>query len=76
MQVQTTTSHELDIKHGGARRIDGRDVDYDAYPPYEAPGVETPLGAGRVRFAHGNDAVEVDSDVDPNKALLPMRVIV
>ena len=75
VQVQTTTGHALDIEHGGAHRINGRDVDYDAYPLYEAPGVEAPLGTGKVHFARGDDAVEVDFDVDPNKALLPMRVI-
>ncbi|MEE2627470.1 MAG: hypothetical protein VX670_03175, partial [Candidatus Latescibacterota bacterium] len=75
VQVQTTTGHVLDIAHGGAHRIDGEVVDYDAYPLYEAPGVEAALGTGKIRFARGNDAVEVDFDVDPNKALLPMRVI-
>jgi len=75
VQVQTTTGHVLDIAHGGAHRIDGEVVDYDAYPLYEAPGVEAALGTGKIRFARGDDAVEVDFDIDPNKALLPMRVI-
>ena len=75
VQVQTTTGHVLDIVHGGAHRIDGEVVDYDAYLLYEAPGVEAALGRGKIRFARGDDAVEVDFDVDPNKALLPMRVI-
>ncbi len=75
VQVQTTTGHALDIAHGGAHRIDGQVVDYDAYPLYEAPGVEAPLGTGKVRFARGDDSVEVDFAIDPAKALLPMRVI-
>ena len=75
VQVQATTGHVLDIAHSGAHRINGEVVDYDAYPLYEAPGVEAALGTGKIRFARGDDAVEVDFDVDPNKALLPMRVI-
>jgi hypothetical protein len=75
VQVQTTTGHALDIAHGGAHRIDGQVVNYDAYPLYEAPGVEAPLGTGKVRFARGDDSVEVDFAIDPQKVLLPMRVI-
>ncbi len=75
VQVQTTTGHALDIAHGGAHRVDGQVVDYEAYPLYEAPGVEAPLGTGKVRFARGDDSVEVDFAIDPQKVLLPMRVI-
>ena len=75
VQVQTTTGHALDITHGGEHRVDREIVDYDAYPLYEAPGVDAPLGSGRVKFARGETAVEVDFDIDPDKPLLPMRVI-
>ncbi|MEE3257861.1 MAG: hypothetical protein VX293_01495 [Candidatus Latescibacterota bacterium] len=75
VQVQTTAGHALDITHDGAHRVDGEEVDYDAYPLYAAPGVEAPLGTGRVKFAKNGDEVAVDFGIDPNKPLLPMRVI-
>ncbi len=75
VQVQTTTGHALDITHGGEHRVDGEVVDYEAYPLYEAPGVDAPMGAGRVKFVRGENTVEVDFGIDADKPLLPMRVI-
>lgn len=72
--VQTTTAHVLDITFDGAHIIDGAPVDYN-YPLYAAPGVDAPLGSGKISFTRGADRAEVDFAIDPDKPLLPMRVI-
>lgn len=59
----------------GRHRVDGQAIDYAAYPLYEAPGVEAPLGKGVVRFSRGGDAAELDFGIDQGAADMPMRVI-
>jgi hypothetical protein len=72
--VQTTKGRALDITFDGAHLVDGEPISYD-YPLYAAPGVEAPLGTGKVSFTRGTDTVDVDFNIDPDKELLPMRVI-
>ena len=73
--MQNTKGQTLDLTYDGAHKVDGEAIDYDAYPLYEAPGVDAPLGTGKVKFARGEHAIEVNFDIDPEKELLPMRVI-
>jgi hypothetical protein len=75
VQMATTRSDHLDLTHGGDHRVNGQVVDYEAYALYDAPGVEAPLGTGRVTFSRDGDVVDVDFGIDPDKPLLPMRVI-
>ena len=72
--MQTTKGRALDITFDGAHLVDGEPISYD-YPLYAAHGVEAPLGTGKVSFTRGTDTVDVDFNIDPDKELLPMRVI-
>ena len=62
-------------RKGFAHRVDGEAIDYDAWPLYEAPGVEGPLGLGRVTLGHDGEELVLDFGVDPDRPLQPMRVI-
>jgi hypothetical protein len=55
--------------------LDGVAIDYSAYPLYEAPGVEAPLGPGKMVFRHQEEIAELDFQIDPARSLIPMRVI-
>jgi len=72
---ETQRGPRLEIVYDGPHRVDGVEIDYDAWPLYEAPGVEGPLGTGRVTLQQGTDRLELDFGVDPAKPMLPMRVI-
>jgi len=65
----------LEMEYDGRHYVDGEAIDYDAYPLIDAPGVDGPLGTGRVTFRHGEDVLELDFDVDSDAEPLPMRVI-
>ena len=65
----------LEMHYNGPHLIDGVAIDYEAYPIYEAPGVEAPLGTGRMTFQQGDDRLELDFGVDGETPQLPMRVI-
>ena len=71
----TRRGAELELTYDGPHRIDGREIDYDAWPLYEAPGVEGALGTGRVLFRRGDEELKLDFGVDPERPMLPMRVI-
>jgi hypothetical protein len=73
--VETLEGSHLEMIWDGAHRVDGCPIDYDAYPLYEAPGVEAPSGEGRMRFRSGEHETRLDFGVDPSKPLIPMRVI-
>ncbi len=59
----------------GPHRVDGQEIDYEAWPLYEAPGVEGAVGTGRVVFRRDEEELELDFGVDPQGPMLPMRVI-
>ena len=40
-----------------------------------APGVQAPLGTGKMAFRHGEDELALDFGIDSDAPLLPMRVI-
>ena len=73
--VQATGGQRLEMIYDGVHRVDGKAIDYDAYPLYGAPGVEAESGSGKMAFRRGADEVQLDFKVEPGKALLPMRVI-
>ena len=79
VSLTTTTGHCLALSwpagEADVHRVDGRVVDYDAYPLYAAPGVEAPLGSGRVSLAQGEDRVELDFGIEEESEALPLRVI-
>jgi hypothetical protein len=75
VRFESIRGHELEITCDGPHRVDGAEIDYASWPLYEAPGVEAPLGAGRVVFSRGEEHLELDFGVDPDRPMLPMRVI-
>ncbi len=75
VSVDTVAGHRLDITYNGAHCIDGEAVDYDAYPFYDAPGVDAPMGTGKMVFEHGELETQLDFGVDAKSTLIPMRVI-
>ena len=72
---QTLRGRRLEMTYDGAHRVDGQEIDYSTWPLYEAPGVTAPLGSGRVAFRRGSASLELDFGVDPEKTMLPIRVI-
>ena len=73
--VETMAGNQLEMYYDGVHRVDGTAIDYDAYPLYEAPGVDAPMGTGRMSFSHGDLEVRLDFGVDASKPLIPIRVI-
>lgn len=65
----------LEMIYDGEHRVEGEALDYDSYPLYGAPGVDAPLGTGKMTWARGHQRVELDFGVEQGKTLLPMRVI-
>ncbi len=73
--VETLNGNRMEMYYDGQHRVDGTAIDYDAYPLYEAPGVDAPMGTGKMTFRRGDQEVRLDFGVDPAKPLLPIRVI-
>lgn len=73
--VETLDGNRLEMYYDGQHRVDGAAIDYDAYPLYEAPGVDAPAGTGKMTFRRGDQEVRLDFGVDASKPLLPIRVI-
>jgi hypothetical protein len=79
----TTGGHRLEIVFPDAppgegdesHLLDGVAIDYSAYPLYEAPGVAAPLGTGKMILRHQGETTELDFQIDPDRELIPMRVI-
>jgi hypothetical protein len=73
--LESAGGARLEMQYDGPHKVDGEAIDYSAYPLYGAPGVEAPLGTGKVSFKKGDLEHEVDFGVDPDAPLAPMRVI-
>jgi len=74
--LETWDGRRLEMDYDGSHCVDGQAIDYEAYPLYEAPGVEAPLGTGRMIFRRaGEETVELDFGIDPHAPLPSMRVI-
>lgn len=80
--VDTTSGDRLEMNYGpapeyspGAHRVNGQAIDYGSYPLYDAPGVEAPLGTGRMQFSCEGASLALDFGVDPEKEPIPMRVV-
>ncbi|MXW06122.1 MAG: hypothetical protein F4Z81_13810 [Gemmatimonadetes bacterium] len=73
--VETLDGNRMEMYFDGQHRVDGEAIDYDAYPLYEAPGVDAPAGTGKMTFRKGDQEVRLDFGVDASKPLLPIRVI-
>jgi hypothetical protein len=75
VSVSTINGEKLEMTYDGEHKIDDQPIDYASYPLYEAPGVEAPLNTGKMKFQHGEEKLDLDFGIDPQKPLLPMRVI-
>ena len=73
--VETTKGTRLEMVYDGAHRVDGEEIDYENYPLYEAPGAKAEANTGKMIFQHRTKKVALDFGIDPQKPLLPMRVI-
>lgn len=75
VSVETWDGVGLEMSYDGPHLIDGRPVDYDAYPLLDAPWVDAPLGRGIVSFERDGKRLEVDFETGSDHELIPMRVI-
>jgi hypothetical protein len=72
--LQMEYGHDLD-RQPGPHIVNGQQIDYEAYPLYDAPGVVADLNTGRMRFSHGKTSLALDFGIDPDSKPIPMRVI-
>ncbi|HJP29699.1 MAG TPA: hypothetical protein QGF95_04000 [Candidatus Latescibacteria bacterium] len=75
VSVDSCAGTRLDMVYGGWHRVDGKDLNYEAYPLFGAPGVDAPLGTGKVTLCNGEETLALDFDIDPTVEPVPMRVI-
>jgi hypothetical protein len=73
--VETLAGDRLDMTYDGPHCVNGKPIDYAAYPLYDAPGAHAEMGSGKVLFQRGDKRLELDFGVDPDSAMLPMRVV-
>ncbi|MFH1570292.1 MAG: hypothetical protein ABIL09_20030, partial [Gemmatimonadota bacterium] len=73
--VTTHAGVRLEMSYDGPHRVDGHDIDYDAWPLVGAPGATAVAHSGRATYRHGGDEVQVDFGLDPDRPMIPMRVI-
>lgn len=72
---ETRRGHRLEMTYDGPHQVDGREIDYASWPMYDAPWVKASLDTGRVVFRRGAEQLELDFEMDPDKPMLPIRVI-
>lgn len=73
--AETFSGSRMEMNYEGPHLIDGEVIDYESYPLYDAPGVDAPMGTGRMSLRKGEDVLNLDFGIDPEKPQLPMRVI-
>ena len=73
--VETFLGDMLEMIYNGAHTVNGDVIDYSQWPLFGAPGAQGDVNTGKVVFRHGEDEVQVDFEIDPDKPLMPMRVI-
>ena len=73
--VETFAGLQMEMIYDGVHCVDGVAIDYDAWPLYEAPGARAEVNTGKMTFRYGDAKVELDFGVDPDKPMIPMRVI-
>lgn len=75
VRVETFSGEALEMVYNGAHTVNGDAIDYATWPLFGAPGAQGDVNTGQVVFRHGEDEVHVDFEIDPDKPLMPMRVI-
>jgi hypothetical protein len=75
VRVETFSGTTMEMVYEGQHKVNGEAIDYAAWPLYGAPGAQGKVNTGKVAFRHGEQEVRVDFNIDPDKAMTPMRVI-
>lgn len=73
--ADTVGGARLEMHWDGPHLVDGQAIDYDAWPLFDGPGVDAPLGSGRIALEHDGERLDLDFGLQPGAPLLPMRVI-
>ncbi len=73
--MKTLDGNCMEMVYDGPHRVNDEAIDYDSYPLYEAPGVDAPAGTGRMTFRRGDHELRLNFGIDPDKPLMPIRVI-
>jgi hypothetical protein len=66
---------QLEMSYNGDHRVNETVIDYDAWALYDAPEASAQLQSGVVELRHRGESLTLDFSVDPNRPMLPMRVI-
>ncbi len=75
VRFTTCDGREMDMSYDGPHLIDGRPIDYESWPLFEAPWVQAGVGDGKVVFEKDGNTLEVDVRARSDEPLIPMRVI-
>lgn len=73
--VDTVAGDRLKMIYNGLHSINGKHIDYNAYPLFGGPGVEAPMHTGKITFQHNKEELALDFNIDPTTPPVPMRVI-
>jgi hypothetical protein len=73
--VTSRAGKHLEMVYDGPHRVDAEVVDYEKYPLYETPCVNAQLNTGKITFHRGDKHHKLDFNIEPDKPLIPMRVI-
>ena len=76
-QVAYTTlaGARLCMTYDGMHQVNDASINYDAWKLYDAPEVSAELNTGIIHFDHKGDTLKLDFGIDPDRDLMPMRVI-
>ena len=66
---------QLEMSYNGDHRVNETVIDYDTWALYDAPEASAQLQSGVVELRHRGESLTLDFSVDPNRPMLPMRVI-
>jgi len=75
VRVDTLSGTCLDMVYDGPHMVDGQAIDYDAWPLYGSPGAQAEVNTGHMVFRHDDSELTLDFGVNPDAAMVPMRVI-
>ena len=75
VRVETFAGKGMEMVYDGVHTVNGEAIDYAAWPLYEAPAAQADVNTGKMVFSYGDQEVHLDFGIDPQKPMIPMRVI-
>ncbi|MDP7450426.1 MAG: hypothetical protein QF689_17685, partial [Candidatus Latescibacteria bacterium] len=72
---RTLSGDRLQMTYDGDHLVNGKAIDYDGWQLYDAPEARAALNSGVVHFEHEGESLTLDFGVDPDREMIPMRVI-